>query len=329
MAGLSVRSVLVTGANRGIGLGLVQHFLRMPKPPQWIFAGCRDPKGQRAQVRLGWEAVAVLGNGRTQCQGETGTGWALLSVWRSSQAPGAQGSWAETTWEQLCRGCVVGTVLSVIESSPSSGFRAAGAQCRAHGRAGMEPEQCWLFLGKAESLHSPCSLSLPTQCPLFQELQNLASKHPNIIIIPLGRCPHVGILCPSPSGKCPGWAHPGSPCWEGAVPRGWCLQGHRALPPLGAQRGLHPGDAGSDLPCVGSAEVADPASIKAAAAKVGEHLGGSGLNLLINNAGMVKSNILDTETLEDMSEVYTTNTIGPLLMAQVRPSPKWGCPGGA
>lgn len=53
MAGLHVRSVLVTGANRGIGLGFVQHFLRMPNPPQWIFAGCRDPKGQRAQVRLG------------------------------------------------------------------------------------------------------------------------------------------------------------------------------------------------------------------------------------------------------------------------------------
>uniref|UniRef100_A0A8C5TKP2 C-factor-like n=1 Tax=Malurus cyaneus samueli TaxID=2593467 RepID=A0A8C5TKP2_9PASS len=65
-----------------------------------------------------------------------------------------------------------------------------------------------------------------------------------------------------------------------------------------------------------STEVANPASIKAAAAKVGEHLGGSGLNLLINNAGIVKLNSLDTETLEDMSEIYTTNTVGPLLMAQ-------------
>ncbi|XP_066050703.1 C-signal-like [Chamaea fasciata] len=129
MAGLHVRSLLVTGANRGIGLGLVQHFLRMPKPPQWIFATCRDPKGQRAQ-----------------------------------------------------------------------------------------------------------------------ELQNLASKHANIIIIPL--------------------------------------------------------------------EVSDPTSIKAAAAKVGEHLRGSGLNLLINNAGILKLNKLDNETLEDMREIYTTNTIGPLLMGQ-------------
>ncbi|CAN8186924.1 unnamed protein product [Coccothraustes coccothraustes] len=129
MAGLHIHSVLVTGANRGIGLGFVQHFLKMPNPPQWIFAGCRDPKGQRAQ-----------------------------------------------------------------------------------------------------------------------ELQNLASKHPNIIIIPL--------------------------------------------------------------------EVSDPASIKAAAAKVGEHLGGSGLNLLINNAAILKAKSLDNETLQDMTETYTTNTVGPLLMGQ-------------
>uniref|UniRef100_A0A8C3QWX4 GSFK dehydrogenase n=1 Tax=Cyanoderma ruficeps TaxID=181631 RepID=A0A8C3QWX4_9PASS len=129
MGELCVRSVVVTGANRGLGLGFVQHFLRMPKPPQWIFATCRDPKGQGAQ-----------------------------------------------------------------------------------------------------------------------ELQNLASKHPSLVIISL--------------------------------------------------------------------EVADPASIKAAAAKVGEHLGGSGLNLLINNAGILKLNTLDTETLEDMTQVYTTNTIGPLLMGQ-------------
>ncbi|XP_066413642.1 C-signal-like isoform X1 [Molothrus aeneus] len=129
MAGLHVHSVLVTGANRGLGLGFVQHFLRMPNPPQWIFATCRDPKGQRAQ-----------------------------------------------------------------------------------------------------------------------DLQNLASKHPNLVIIAL--------------------------------------------------------------------EIADPASIKAAAAKVEECLGSSGLNLLINNAGMVKPKMLEAETLEDMTETYTTNTVGPLLMGQ-------------
>ncbi|XP_050167415.1 C-factor-like isoform X2 [Myiozetetes cayanensis] len=129
MGELCVRSVLVTGANRGLGLGLVQRLLGLPKPPQWVFATCRDPKGQRAQ-----------------------------------------------------------------------------------------------------------------------ELQNLASKHPNLVIIPL--------------------------------------------------------------------EVANPTSIKAAAVRVGEHLGGSGLNLLINNAGIVKITKIENETLEDMTEIYTTNTVGPLLMGQ-------------
>ncbi|XP_051485361.1 C-factor-like isoform X5 [Apus apus] len=129
MSGLSVRSVLVSGANRGIGLGLVRQLLGLPNPPQWVFAGCRDPKGQRAQ-----------------------------------------------------------------------------------------------------------------------ELQELASKHPSLVVVAL--------------------------------------------------------------------EVTDPASIKAAAARVGEKLGGSGLNLLINNAGMAKPNSLEMETLESMTEIYTTNTIGPLLLSQ-------------
>uniref|UniRef100_A0A8C2THF7 Estradiol 17-beta-dehydrogenase 2-like n=1 Tax=Coturnix japonica TaxID=93934 RepID=A0A8C2THF7_COTJA len=124
MGELRVRSALVTGANRGIGLGFVRHLLALPNPPEWVFAGCRDPKGQRAQV----------------------------------------------------------------------------------------------------SGHSP---------------------------------PHLA-----------------------------------------------------------SAEVTDPASIKAAAASVGERLKGSGLNLLINNAGIVRANKLDNETLKDMSEVYMTNTIAPLLLSQ-------------
>ncbi|KFP43455.1 hypothetical protein N324_08178, partial [Chlamydotis macqueenii] len=129
MGELHIHSVLVTGANRGIGLGLVRHLLAMLDPPKWVFATCRDPKGQQAQ-----------------------------------------------------------------------------------------------------------------------ELRNLASKHPNLVIIPL--------------------------------------------------------------------EVTDPDSIQAAAARVAEHLGGSGLNLLINNAGIAKPMSLDHETLENMTQVYTTNTVGALLVGQ-------------
>ncbi|KAM9122554.1 C-signal-like [Pangshura tecta] len=128
MAGFNVRSVLVTGANRGIGLGLVKQFLGKSNPPEWVFATCRDPEAER-------------------------------------------------------------------------------------------------------------------------ELKTLASRHPNLAIVAL--------------------------------------------------------------------EATDPASIKAAAAKVEEHLKGSGLNLLINNAGMLKLSTLETETPENMSLVYATNVTGPLLVSQV------------
>ena len=83
----------------------------------------------------------------------------------------------------------------------------------------------------------------------------------------------------------------------------------------------HTEGSGHSPPHLASAEVTDPASIKAAAASVGERLKGSGLNLLINNAGVLNANTLETETLKDMLHVYTTNTIAPLLLSQVMPSP--------
>lgn len=64
-------------------------------------------------------------------------------------------------------------------------------------------------------------------------------------------------------------------------------------------------------------EVTDPVSIKAAAARVEGLLKGSGLHLLINNAGIVKKTTLEAETPEYMSQVYATNTTGPLVISQV------------
>uniref|UniRef100_A0A8C8RGF9 C-factor-like n=1 Tax=Pelusios castaneus TaxID=367368 RepID=A0A8C8RGF9_9SAUR len=129
MAGLHIRSVLVTGSNRGIGLELIKRFIGKPNPPEVIFATCRDPDGARAQ-----------------------------------------------------------------------------------------------------------------------ELKNLASKHPNVMILQL--------------------------------------------------------------------EATDPGSIKAAAKKAEAHLGGSGLNLLINNAGVMPPSTLESATSEDMLNVYKINVVGPLLVTQ-------------
>ncbi|KAM6430319.1 C-signal-like isoform 1-T1 [Liasis olivaceus] len=63
-------------------------------------------------------------------------------------------------------------------------------------------------------------------------------------------------------------------------------------------------------------DTCDPSSVKAAAAKVAGHLKGAGLNLLINNAGILKLSTVETETPENMSEVYKTNVIGPMIVSQ-------------
>uniref|UniRef100_A0A8C8AAI9 H17B6 dehydrogenase n=1 Tax=Otus sunia TaxID=257818 RepID=A0A8C8AAI9_9STRI len=64
------------------------------------------------------------------------------------------------------------------------------------------------------------------------------------------------------------------------------------------------------------ADVTDPNSIKEAVGKVREEVGSAGLNLLINNASTTRRSTLTTETAENMTLVYTTNTIGPLQTSQ-------------
>ncbi|XP_065272744.1 uncharacterized protein LOC135888877, partial [Emys orbicularis] len=49
MAEFNVGSVLVTGSNRGISLGLVKRFLELPNQPEWIFATTREPDGSQIQ----------------------------------------------------------------------------------------------------------------------------------------------------------------------------------------------------------------------------------------------------------------------------------------
>ena len=44
---LCPESVLVTGANRGIGLEFVKQFLALSQPPKHVFAGCRSPDGAK------------------------------------------------------------------------------------------------------------------------------------------------------------------------------------------------------------------------------------------------------------------------------------------
>ncbi|KAF8766508.1 C-factor-like [Argiope bruennichi] len=40
---MRIASVLVTGANRGLGLEFVKQLINLPSPPNYVFATCRDP----------------------------------------------------------------------------------------------------------------------------------------------------------------------------------------------------------------------------------------------------------------------------------------------
>ncbi|XP_077166354.1 C-signal-like [Paroedura picta] len=63
-------------------------------------------------------------------------------------------------------------------------------------------------------------------------------------------------------------------------------------------------------------EATDPASVEAAAKKAEVHLGGCGLNFLINNAGIMPACSLESATSKDMLDVYNTNVVGPMLVTK-------------
>uniref|UniRef100_A0A8C5RKQ1 C-factor-like n=1 Tax=Laticauda laticaudata TaxID=8630 RepID=A0A8C5RKQ1_LATLA len=63
--------------------------------------------------------------------------------------------------------------------------------------------------------------------------------------------------------------------------------------------------------------ITDPSSIEAAVVMVMERLNGTGLNLLINNAAIASHDSkVNSQTPEDMAEVYKTNVIGPMMISQ-------------
>jgi hypothetical protein len=52
MASVTTRTVLITGANRGLGLEMVKQMVEGPSPLPYLFACCREPDGPRGKVGL-------------------------------------------------------------------------------------------------------------------------------------------------------------------------------------------------------------------------------------------------------------------------------------
>ncbi|KAM3918728.1 C-signal-like [Leptodactylus fuscus] len=63
-------------------------------------------------------------------------------------------------------------------------------------------------------------------------------------------------------------------------------------------------------------DTTDPASVNSSVKEVEKHLNGQKLDLLINNAGVLTHNSLESETSEDMLRVYNINVVGPMLVTQ-------------
>ncbi|KAM5138875.1 C-signal-like [Mantella aurantiaca] len=63
-------------------------------------------------------------------------------------------------------------------------------------------------------------------------------------------------------------------------------------------------------------DTTDHASMEACVKRVEKELAGRGLDILINNAGVMPPSTLQSVTAEQMSNVYNINTIGPMLASQ-------------
>ncbi|CAL9693197.1 unnamed protein product [Knipowitschia caucasica] len=63
-------------------------------------------------------------------------------------------------------------------------------------------------------------------------------------------------------------------------------------------------------------DTADQSSIKQSAQQVGSLLEGKGLNIIINNAGILTHSTVADSTPEDMASCFNTNVIGPMRVIQ-------------
>jgi len=47
-----MNSILITGCNRGLGLGLVKALVSLPQPPQHLFTTCRNREQAKVSLDL-------------------------------------------------------------------------------------------------------------------------------------------------------------------------------------------------------------------------------------------------------------------------------------
>uniref|UniRef100_A0A673W4C5 C-factor-like n=1 Tax=Salmo trutta TaxID=8032 RepID=A0A673W4C5_SALTR len=65
-------------------------------------------------------------------------------------------------------------------------------------------------------------------------------------------------------------------------------------------------------------DTTDPCSIKESAKQVGSLVGKAGLNLLVNNTGVLTHGTMQTTSTQDMQAAFNTNIMGPMDFTKVR-----------
>ncbi|XP_036409161.1 C-factor-like isoform X2 [Megalops cyprinoides] len=63
-------------------------------------------------------------------------------------------------------------------------------------------------------------------------------------------------------------------------------------------------------------DATDPRSVKEASNQVGLRLQGGGLNLLVNNAGVLTHGTLQTTSSQDMQDAFNSNVLGPMCVTK-------------
>ncbi|KAH0619580.1 hypothetical protein JD844_000303 [Phrynosoma platyrhinos] len=375
MAVLKAHSVLVTGSNRGIGLGLVRQLLGKNNHPEKIFATCRDPEGPGAQnlrnlaakhqevkiIQLDASDPTSIKNAAARVSEQLkGTGLNLLinnaaignSNTLDSETPEAMAEVYKTnvTGPLVVSQAFLPLLKKAAQKSPQKGMscnKAAIVNISSEGGS-ITNVLMWHFVQTPSYRCSKAALNMLTKC---QSLGYVADEilciavHPGWVQTDMGSAKAslpvdvsvreilntLAHLSEKDNGTFVNWEGKAVPCIlvtgsnrgiglelvrqliEGKNQPEWIFATCRDPDGPHAQelRNLAAKHQGVKIIQL---DTTDLSSIKAAVATATEQLKEAGLNLLVNNAGILKLNT--QETLETMSETYETNVIGPMIVSQ-------------
>uniref|UniRef100_A0A8C6Y1B6 Uncharacterized protein n=1 Tax=Naja naja TaxID=35670 RepID=A0A8C6Y1B6_NAJNA len=293
-----VFSVLVTGSDRGIGLGLVKRFLELPCPPKWVFATTLDLEGEETKelrelackhpnlVMLQLDVTNLEGIQAAQKEVQKCVGEGGLTILYNNA-----GIWLFNTLE----------TENAKDMMHVYSVNTIGT---------LQMSQAFLPLLKKASQRSPCQGLSCSKAAIINMSSSMGSVEFMTYWV---QCQMIGYRCSKAAlnilTKCQSLQYSADGIMSVAI---------------------HPGSVSTtcnpielrELVCkypnlvVLQLDVTNLESIQAALKEVQKCVGEGGLTILINNAGTWAFNDLQTENAKDMMRVYSVDVIGTLQMSQ-------------